>query len=110
MIKRLYAYITGKSIKQRIYISIALTAVLTLTFFTIKGNFFDAHETAVTIQTEISESGETSTIGESKEENPPAETSPPSFRVSLIDIGVLLAVVGAYCVHKYREKKKQGRL
>lgn len=38
MIKKLKAYWNGKSLKQRIYICIALTALLTLLFFTVKAN------------------------------------------------------------------------
>lgn len=94
MIKKLKAYWNGKSLKQRIYICIALTALLTLLFFTIKANFIDKPTTPTT----TSESTETE------------EYKPPEFHVSLIDAGILLGVIGAYSVHKIREKKKQGRL
>lgn len=82
-IKKLYAYITGKSVKQRICIGIVAAVMLSLIFFTIKANFFD-----ITV----------------------ADSGLPQFRISLVDIGVLLAVIAAYCIHKIREKKKQGRL
>ena len=82
-IKKLYAYITGKSVKQRICIGIVAAVMLSLIFFTIKANFFD-----ITV----------------------ADSGLPPFRISLVDIGVLLAVIAAYCIHKIREKKKQGRL
>ncbi len=82
-IKRLYAYITGKSVKQRICIGIVAAVMLMLIFFTIKANCFD-----VTV----------------------ADSGLPPFRISLIDVGILLAVIAAYCIHKIREKKKQGRL
>ena len=91
MIKKLKAYWNGKSLKQRIYICIALTALLTLLFFTVKANFIDKPTTT-------SESAETE------------EYKPPEFHISLIDAGILLGVIGAYSVHKIREKKKQGRL
>lgn len=94
MIKKLKAYWRGKSVKQRVYICIALTALLTLLFFTVKVNFFDKPNapasTAETAKTE--------------------EYEPPSFHISLIDAGILLAVIGTYSVHKIREKKRQGRL
>lgn len=107
-IKKLYAYITGKSIKQRICICIVATAMITLLFFTIKANFFDRPVTDSIPQTEISESVEMSE-GESGEAIT-AENELPTFHISLIDVGVLLIVVTAYCIHKIREKKKQGRL
>ncbi len=94
MIKKLKAYWNGKSVKQRIYICIALTALLTLLFFTVKANFIDKP----TAPTTTSESAETE------------EYKPPEFHISLIDAGILLGVIGAYSVHKIREKKKQGRL
>lgn len=104
-IKKLYAYITGKSVKQRICICIVATAMITLLVFTIKANFFD--RPVDNPQTEISESIETSE-GENSE-NVPAKNE-PQFYISLIDVGVLLVVVTAYCIHKFREKRKQRRL
>lgn len=94
MIKNLKAYWNGKSVKQRIYICIALTALLTLLFFTVKANFIDKP----TAPPNTSESAETEVY------------QPPEFHISLIDAGILLGVIGAYSVHKIREKKKQGRL
>ena len=94
MIKKIKAYWNGKSVKQRIYICIALTALLTLLFFTVKANFFDKP----TAPPNTSESAETD------------EYEPPEFHISLIDAGILLGVIGAYSVHKIHEKKKQGRL
>ena len=105
-IKKLYAYITGKSVKQRICICIVATAMITLLVFTIKANFFD--RPVDNPQTEISESIETSESENS--ENVPANNEPPQFHISLIDVGVLLVVVTAYCIHKFREKRKQRRL
>lgn len=106
IIKKLYAYITGKSIKQRICICIVATAMITLLVFTIKANFFD--RPVDNPQTEISESIETSE-GESTE-SVSAENGLPQLRISMIDVGVLLAVVTAYGIHKFREKRKQRRL
>ncbi len=94
MIKKLKAYWNGKSVKQRIYICIALTALLTLLFFTIKANFFDKPNAPPS-------NSETAEV---------EDYEPPAFHISLIDTGVLLGVIGAYSVHKIREKKKQGRL
>ena len=88
MIKKITAYIKGKSVKQRIYIGIALVAMVTLMIFTIKANFFDAPT--------AESSDDTSSL--------------PSFHISLVDVGVLLAVVTGYLIHKYRELKKQRRM
>lgn len=101
--RKLYSYITGKSVKQRICICIVLTAMLTLLFFTVKANFFDTN-TPQMPNTSISESAGNG--GESETE----DYKPPSFHISLIDSGVLLAVIAAYSIHKIREKRKQGRL
>lgn len=98
-IKKLYAYITGKSIKQRICICVVLTAMLTFVVFIIKGNFID--KPPQTANTSMSESAENS-------EEP--TTDPPKFHISLIDSGVLLGAIAVYSVHKIREKRKQGRL
>lgn len=102
--KKLYAYITGKSVKQRICICIVLTAMLTLLFFTVKANLFDKPNTPQTLGTSISESAESSTESEAE------GYEPPSFHISLIDSGVLLIVIATYSVHKIREKRKQRRL
>lgn len=80
--------------------------MITLLVFTIKANFFD--RPVDNPQTEISESIETSE-GEIAD-NVPIENELPQFRISLIDVGVLLAVVIAYGIHKFREKRKQRRL
>lgn len=88
MIRKIAAYIKGKSVKQRIYIGIVLVVMVTLIVFTIKANFIDAPT--------ADSSADTSSL--------------PSFHISLVDVGVLLAVVTAYLIHKYRELKKQRRM
>ena len=88
-IKRLYNAFMSSSVKQRIIICIVITTLLTLLFFIIKANFFDIPlETA--------------------EENGRAER--PQFHIRLIDVGLLLAVIAAFSIHKIREKRKQRRL
>ena len=104
MIKKLYKYFTGKSVKQRICICIVVPIMLTLLFFTVKENFFPRDRP----QTSVSESAE-NTEGET-EETAPTEYKPPDFRISIIDSGILIAVISAYVVHKFREKRKQRRL
>ncbi len=104
--KKLYDYITGKSVKQRICICIVLTVMLTLLFFTVKENFFGVPDIPQTSASESAESASENEMSDSTSEN----YEPPPFHVSLIDVGVLLAVIAAYSVHKIREKKRQGRL
>ena len=88
-IKRLYKAFMSKSVKQRIIICIVITTLLTLLFFIIKANIFDVPlETA--------------------EEN--GQTERPQFHISLIDVGLLLAAIAAFSIHKIREKRKQRRL
>lgn len=88
-IKKLYNSFMGKSVKQRIFICIIAVVLLTFLFFIIKANFFD-------IPLEPSEGSEPS--------------DRPQFHISLVDIGLLAAVTGAYVIHKIREKRKQRRL
>ena len=85
--KRLIKYFKGKSVKQRITIGIILAAALMLVIFTIKANFFD-------VPPETAE----------------AQESEPQFHINLVDIGILLATLVIYSIHKIREKRKQGRL
>ena len=87
-IKKLYNSFMGKSVKQRIFICIIAVVLLTFLFF-IKANIFDmAPDTA--------EGAEL--------------VDRPQFHISLVDIGLLAAVTGAYVIHKIREKRKQRRL
>lgn len=79
----------GKSVKQRIFICIIAVVLLTFLFFIIKANIFD-------IPLEPAEGSEPS--------------DRPQFHISLVDIGLLAAVTGAYVIHKIREKRKQRRL
>lgn len=88
-IKRLYHAFMSKSVKQRIIICIVITVLLTLLFFVIKANFFD-------IPLETSEETQ--------------QTERPQFHISLVDIGLLLAAVAAFSIHKIREKRKQRRM
>ncbi len=88
-IKKLYNSFMGKSVKQRIFICIIAVVLLTFLFFIIKANIFDVPP-------------DTAEVAE------PADR--PQFHISLVDIGLLAAVTGAYVIHKIREKRKQRRL
>lgn len=107
--KKIHTYITGKSVRQRICICIVMAVMLTFLFFTVKANFFDNPEPP---QTSVSEYAEhTDNAAESGTEDSIAENyEPPKFHISLIDVGVLLAVIAAYSIHKIREKKRQRRM
>lgn len=87
-IKKLYNSFMGKSVKQRIFICIIAVVLLTFLFFIIKANIFDmAPDTA--------------------EGAEPADC--PRFHISLVDIGLLAAVIGAYIIHRIHEKRKHRR-
>lgn len=87
-IKKLYNSFMGKSVKQRIFICIIAVVLLTFLFFIIKANIFD-------MPPDTAEGAE------------PADR--PQFHISLVDIGLLIAVIGAYVIHRIREKQKRGR-
>ena len=78
-----------KSVRQRIFTCIIAVVMLTFLFFIIKANIFD-------VPPDTAEGAE------------PADR--PRFHISLVDIGLLAAVTGAYVIHKIREKRKQRRL
>ena len=87
-IRKLYNTIMSKSVMQRIIICIVAVVLLTFLFFIIKANFFD-------IPLEPAEGSEPS--------------DRPQFHISLVDIGLLAAVTGAYIIHRIREKRKRRR-
>ena len=93
-IKKLYNSFMGKSVKQRIFICIIAVVMLTFLFFIIKTNIFKAN--IFDMPPDTAEGAE------------PADR--PQFHISLVDIGLLTAVTGAYVIHKIREKRKQRRL
>lgn len=104
---KLYDYFSNKSIGQKIRLIIAFVALLTFCFFIIKGNIFDKKtdiSNTSTSQTEIIEV----TTSESASEVTQT-TEPPSFHISIIDVGLLVAVVSAYTIHKIRERKRERR-
>lgn len=105
--KKIYAYITGKSVKQRICICIVLTVMLTLLFFTVKVNFFDTPEPEPQ-QSVSDDAGYAESAADTGTDSSAVENyDPPEFHISLIDVGVLLAVIAAYSIHKLREKRKR---
>ncbi len=84
--KKLRDWFMGKSVKQRIVTIIIAIVLLVFLFFIIKANFID-------IPTDTAE-----------------QDNRPQFRISIIDIGLLIVAVGAYLFHKYREKLRQRRM
>lgn len=104
---KLYNYFSSKSIGQRIRLIIAFVALLTFCFFIIKGNIFDKKTDTpnqATSQTEIIEVTTSEATAEVTQ-----TTEPPSFHISLIDVGILIAVITAYTIHKLRERKRERR-
>jgi len=102
-----YNYFSRKSIGQRIRLIIALVALLTFCFFIIKGNFFD--NTADTTNQAASQAEIIEVTTSEATSEVTQTTEPPSFHVSIIDVGLLVAVVTAYAVHKMRERKRERR-
>ena len=110
--KRLYETWCSKSIIQRIYIIIFLFLLLIFLFFIVKGNFFDNANVTDT-QSNITSTAEAESNETDEEIIPGINTnnseSQISFHISLWDVGILLAVVIAYLIHKYKERKKDKR-
>lgn len=110
LFKRFYDYFTAKSVKQRIGAIIAFILLLIFAVFLIKGNFFDKrHKTyesdRQTSASDISQNEE-STADNSNTE----KSSDVKFNISFIDMGILMVVITFFAVHKFREKRKHGRL
>lgn len=104
---KLYNYFISKSIGQRIRLIIAFVALLTFCFFIIKGNFFDKKTDTPNQDTSQTEIIEATTSESTAEVTQTAE--PLSFHISIIDVGILVAVVAAYTIHKLRERKRERR-
>lgn len=104
--KRLYEIWCSKSIIQRIYTVIFLFLLLLFLFFIIKGNFFDNNvaDTQSNIVSSVEAESEDTT-----ESNEPYTPAKIEFHISLWDVGILLVVVIAYLIHKYKERTKGKR-
>lgn len=102
---KLREYWSKKSLKQRIYLCIGATLVLVFMFFFIKGNFFDKRISDTSTTT--SETTQSSASADDKADEA------DNFELSdfpWIDVGILVALLAAYGIHKYREKKRERRL
>ena len=110
--KWLYEMWCSKSIIQRIYIIIFLFLLLLFLFFMIKGNFFDNANVTDT-QSNVTSTAEAESDEAAGEIVPGTNADKPnsqiSFHISLWDVGILLAVVIAYLIHKYKERNKEKR-
>lgn len=95
-----------KTIQQKIRFCIMLLLLLTFLFFLIKGNFFDVRELPTSETSQSSYSGESN---EDSREQSTQSSNKVHFHINWIDIGVLTLLCTAYCVHKYREKKREKR-
>lgn len=105
IIKKILENFMKKSVKQRICLCIVLTAVLTILAFSIKAYFFDEQSDS-TSQTEISQAADNNA---EKDNSAASANNSPQFHISWIDVGVLLAAILAYSIHKIHEKRKQQR-
>lgn len=109
---RFYDYITAKSVKQRIYIVIAIVFLLTFAVFFVKGNFFDNR-----VKTDASESSQITASDASENENAESadstvteQSSKIQFHFSVIDFVVLIAIIAVFVVKKIRDKIKNRRM
>ena len=104
--KKIGDYFTAKSVKQRIYIVIALSLLIFFLVFFIKGNFFDNRaptESATT--SSVSQSDETS----DNSETPPANSSEPQFHISFFDLAILIAAIAIIIIRRFIGKRKFRR-
>lgn len=106
---KLYNYFLSKSIGQRIRLIIAFVALLTFCFFIIKGNIFDKKTDTPNQATSQTEIIEITTSEATVEVTQTQTTEPLSFHISIIDVGILVAVVTVYSIHKLRERKRERR-
>ena len=104
-----------KTIRQKIWFCIALTLVLVFLFFIIKGNTYDLWKSSAAQTQKTEEYSEISDSVVSEEKTDSAESSDkpqktmPKFNISRLDVGIMIALFGAYGIHKYREKKRERR-
>lgn len=104
--KKIGDYFSAKSVKQRIYIVIALSLLIFFLVFFIKGNFFDNRaptESAAT--SSVSQSDETS----DNSETPPAKSSEPQFHISFFDLAILIAAIAIIIIRRFIGKRKFRR-
>lgn len=104
--KKIGDYFSAKSVKQRIYIVIALSLLIFFLVFFIKGNFFDNRaptESAAT--SSVSQSDETS----DNSETPPAKSSEPQFYISFFDLAILIAAIAIIIIRRFIGKRKFRR-
>lgn len=102
--KKFRDYFTAKSVKQRIYIVIALSLLIFFLAFFIKGNFIDNRAEQPT--SSVSQSGEETS---DNSEEPPAKSSEPQFHISFIDLVILIAAIAVIIIHRFVGKRKHRR-
>lgn len=109
-IKAVQNYLAAKSIKQRIYLVIIFSLLIVFVVFFIKGNLFDDKVKAeINSVSQISDSSENNSENNS-EMSEQKELNEPQFKISFIDLGILLIVIVLFVIHKIRDKLKHRGL
>ncbi len=116
--KRFYDYFTAKSVKQRVYIIIAFTLLLIFAAFAVKGVFLNSggaeKSTSANSGTSIGGTSDDSSQAEgnndSDTETKTVQTQDLKFRISIVDMIVLLVVITFFVIKKLGEKRKHRRM
>ena len=104
--KRFYNYFSAKSVKQRIYIVIALSLLIFFLVFFIKGNFFDNRAPTESTTSSVSQSSEETS---DNSETSPAKSSEPQFHISFFDLAILIAAIAIIIIRRFIGKRKFRR-
>lgn len=105
--KKIGDYFSAKSVKQRIYIVIALSLLIFFLVFFIKGNFFDNR--APTDSAATSSVSQSSDETSDNSETPPAKSSEPQFHISFFDLAILIAAIAIIIIRRFIGKRKFRR-
>lgn len=104
--KRFYNYFSAKSVKQRIYIVIALSLLIFFLVFFIKGNFFDNRAPTESTTSSVSQSSEETS---DNSETSPAKSSEPQFHISFFDLAILIVAIAIIIIRRFVGKRKFRR-
>lgn len=104
--KKIGDYFSAKSVKQRIYIAIALSLLIFFLVFFIKGNFFDNRAPTESTTSSVSQSSEETS---DNSETSPAKSSEPQFHISFFDLAILIAAIAIIIIRRFIGKRKFRR-
>lgn len=104
--KRFYNYFSAKSVKQRIYIVIALSLLIFFLVFFIKGNFFDNRAPTESTTSSVSQSSEETS---DNSETSTAKSNEPQFHISFFDLAILIVAIAIIIIRRFIGKRKFRR-